>query len=121
MKKPQAPMPAIASPPGEAAWRRTATGLELHVRLTPRSASDKVEGVALLADGRQVLKARVRAVPEDGQANVALQRLLAAFFRRPASSVRLVAGATARIKTLVVAGDPDSLALQLVELEPPPP
>lgn len=121
MKKPQAPMPANASPPGNSGWRITTAGLELHVRLTPRSALDRIEGLARLADGRQVLKARVRAVPEDGQANEALQRLLAAFFGRPASAVWLVAGATARIKTLAVAGDPETLARRLASLANPPP
>ncbi len=31
----------------------------------------------MLADGRAVLTARVRAVPEDGRANAALEKLLA--------------------------------------------
>jgi len=45
--------------------------------LTPKSARDEIGGIEELADGRTVLKVRVRAVPQDGEANAALQRLIA--------------------------------------------
>ncbi|MBV1705988.1 MAG: DUF167 domain-containing protein [Hyphomicrobiales bacterium] len=121
MKNQPARQTAETGPQPVTAWRKTATGLELHVRLTPRSSGDRIEGLALLADGRQILKARVRALPEDGRANVALQRLLAAFFGRPVAAVTLIAGATTRIKTLAVTGDPEGLARKLSDLAPPAP
>ena len=46
--------------------------LRLEVRLTPRASCDLIEGEKLLSDGRRVLAARVRAVPEKGAANEAL-------------------------------------------------
>lgn len=52
-------------------------GIDLFVRLTPKAAMDRVEGIEISADGRSHLKARVRAVPENGAANQALERLVA--------------------------------------------
>jgi uncharacterized protein (TIGR00251 family) len=97
-------------------WTRRADGLELHVRLTPKSSRDAVEGVETRSDGAQVLKARVRAVPEDGKANEALIALVAKQLKIPASRVRLTGGATSRQKTLTLEGDPDALAERLAEL-----
>ncbi len=41
-------------------------GILLDIRLTPRGGRDAVDGAATLSDGRRVLTARVRAVPERG-------------------------------------------------------
>lgn len=85
-------------------------GIDLFVRLTPKSSLDRLEGVETSADGRSHLKARVRAVPENGAANHALKRLVAKTLGVPASSVSVVAGGTARLKTLRITGDPEVLA-----------
>lgn len=85
-------------------------GLDLFVRLTPKAAVDRLEGVETSADGRSHLKARVRAVPENGAANAALQKLLAKALDVPASAVSVVAGGTSRLKTLRISGEPRSLA-----------
>ncbi len=82
----------------------------LTVRLTPRADRDAVEGISILADGKAVAQARVRAVPEDGAANKALIALLAKRFHRPKSAIELVSGATARVKQLRIAGAPADLA-----------
>lgn len=84
-------------------------GLILHVRLTPKGGRDAVDGVETLSDGKPILKARVRAVPEDGKANAALIKLIAKTFELSASDVTLEAGATSRIKTLKIAGDAEAL------------
>ena len=52
-------------------------GLALRVRLTPKGGRDAIDGIEQLADGTAVLKARVRAAPQDGDANAALQKLVA--------------------------------------------
>lgn len=91
-------------------------GVELRVRLTPRGGADAIEGAAAAADGQAHLKARVRAVPEGGAANAALERLLAERLGVARRDVTLAAGATARLKTLRVAGDPVLLARRLREL-----
>lgn len=92
-----------------APFRLRENGVDLFVRLTPKAALDRLEGVETSADGRSHLKARVRAVPENGAANHALERLLAKALGVPASTVSVVAGCTARLKTVRIAGDPAML------------
>jgi uncharacterized protein YggU (UPF0235/DUF167 family) len=87
--------------------------LRLEVRLTPRAACDLIEGEKLLSDGRRVLAARVRAVPEKGAANEALLRLVAKSCGVARSRVSLVAGHGARLKSVRVEGDPERLAAAL--------
>jgi uncharacterized protein (TIGR00251 family) len=86
-----------------------ADGIALDVRLTPRSARDAIEGVERRADGRVVLKARVRAAPFEGQANHALCRLIAQELGIAPWQVEIAAGEGARIKRLRIAGDPQML------------
>ena len=57
-------------------FRPRGDGLDLFVRLTPKAATDALQGFATAADGSVHLKARVRAVPEKGAANAALEKLL---------------------------------------------
>jgi uncharacterized protein len=91
-------------------------GVDLFVRLTPKAAMDRLEGVEQSADGRSHLKARVRAVPENGAANKALERLVAKTLGMPGSSVSVVAGGTARLKTLRIVGDPTALVKRIEAL-----
>ena len=75
------------------------------VRLTPRSAVERVEGVV---DG--VLKIKVMAPAVDGAANAALLRVLADELGIARSDLQIVAGATSRQKLVVVDGlDPDTI------------
>jgi uncharacterized protein YggU (UPF0235/DUF167 family) len=53
---------------------------------------------------------RVRAVAESGEANRAVTELLAKALGVPKRSVRLVSGATARIKQVAVDGNAAALA-----------
>jgi hypothetical protein len=94
----------------------SATGLELRVRLTPRGGRDVLEGIEALSDGSRVLKARVRAAPENGAANAALCRLVAVALGQPGGAVTLGAGHSARLKTLRIRGDGPSLAATLARL-----
>lgn len=86
------------------------------VRLTPKSSRDALEGLDTLSDGRVVMKARVRAVPEDGKANEALVRLIARTLETPRSHVGVVAGATSRLKTIRIDGPPGDLEEALARL-----
>ncbi|WP_214476274.1 DUF167 domain-containing protein [Mesorhizobium sp. dw_380] len=99
-----------------APFRLRENGIELFVRLTPKSSVDRLEGIETSADGRSHLKARVRAVPENGAANQALERLVAKAMGVPISAVSVVAGGTARLKTLRVAGEPELLAQRIEAL-----
>ncbi len=94
-------------------FRREIDGLTLFVRLTPKSAKDAIEGVEARDDGRAHLKARVRAVPEDGKANAALVKLLAKWLDMAPRNIKIVAGATSRLKQVRLEGDPDSLISKL--------
>jgi uncharacterized protein len=89
---------------------QTADGVTLDVRLTPRGGRDAIEGFERRADGRTVLKARVRAAPFEGQANDALCRLVAHELGIAPRAVEIAAGEGARIKRLRIAGDPRRLA-----------
>ncbi|MBZ9767778.1 DUF167 family protein [Mesorhizobium sp. CA6] len=91
-------------------FRLRENGIDLFVRLTPKAALDRIEGVETAADGRNHLKARVRAVPENGAANTALERLMAKALGVPVSAVSVVAGGTSRLKTLRVVGEGAELA-----------
>jgi uncharacterized protein len=71
----------------------------VRVRLTPRAGADRLDGVV---DG--VLRARVAAAPVDGAANEALCRLLSREVALPRSAIRLVSGATARVKVVELDG-----------------
>jgi hypothetical protein len=77
----------------------TTTEVRFSVRLTPRGGADRVDGVV---DG--TLRVRVAAPAVDGAANHALLKLLAEELGVARAAVRLVAGATARRKLIVVEG-----------------
>jgi uncharacterized protein len=66
----------------------------LVVRVTPGSRAEALE----IVDGR--LLAKVRARPEDGKANAAVQALLADALGMAASRLTLLRGATSREKLL---------------------
>ncbi len=97
-------------------WRLCAGGAVVAVRLTPKGGRDAIDGIATLADGRSVLKVRVRAAPSEGEANEALGRLLAKSAGVPPRDVTLVGGATARIKQLKIAGDGPTLIAALEKI-----
>ncbi|MGL4288689.1 MAG: DUF167 family protein, partial [Phreatobacter sp.] len=90
--------------------------LFVDIRLTPRGGRDAIEGTDRLADGRAVVKARVRAVPEDGKANAALEHLVADTLGVARSQVAVVQGKTARLKTVAIHGDPASLSAAAIRL-----
>lgn len=101
---------------GAVPWQVAPGGIALAVRLTPKGGRDAIDGIETLSDGRSVLKARVRAAPTEGEANDALCRLIAKALRVPPRDVSLSAGATARVKRLMIAGDGAKLIAALQEL-----
>jgi uncharacterized protein len=94
-------------------WALAGDGLVLAVRVTPKGGRDAIDGLQLLADGRSVLKVRVRAAASEGAANAALTRLVAAALETAPRNVSLAAGATARIKRLKIMGDGAAFAATL--------
>ena len=91
-------------------WAATADGIVLTVRLTPKGGRDAIDGIEQSADGRPVLRVRVRAAPSEGEANDALVRLVAKALGVPLSAVDLAAGHTARLKRLKIEGSAIALA-----------
>ena len=94
-------------------YRLTATGVTLSLRVTPNAGADRIEGVERRADGEAVLRVRVAAAPDKGKANTAALALLARALGVPRTSLRLVAGETARSKRVAIAGDGPGLAALL--------
>ena len=74
------------------------------MRLTPSGGADRIDGRALDTDGKPYLKARVRAAPEDGKANAALEALIANAFGIAKGKVSVARGLSARMKTVEVEG-----------------
>jgi hypothetical protein len=99
-------------------WTVVPGGVALTVRLTPRGGRDAIDGIEVLADGRSVLKARVRAPASEGEANAELVRLIARTLGVAPSGVTLAAGATARIKRLTIAGQGAAIVAALEKIVP---
>ena len=98
------------------AWTVGAGGVVVTVRLTPKAAHDAIDGIEALADGRAVMKVRVRAAPHEGAANAALCRVLAKALRVPSGRVEIAGGATSRIKRVKIVGDAAALGAALENL-----
>ncbi len=88
-------------------------GLEVLVRLTPKGGRDALDGIGALSDDRSVLKARVRCAPENGEANAALESLLAKACAVGRSHASVTSGATSRLKTVTLSGHTDLLLAAL--------
>ena len=97
-------------------WRHSTAGISVALRVTPRGGRDGIEGVETLANGRSVVKVRVRAIAEGGEANRAVAALMAKSLGVPRASVRLLSGATSRLKQIAVDGDPAKLGESLRKL-----
>jgi uncharacterized protein (TIGR00251 family) len=96
-------------------WRYATEGISVALKVTPRGGRDDIDGIETLANGRSVVKVRVRAIAEGGEANRAVTELLAKVLKVPKSKVRLLSGATARLKQIAIDGDPKSLGERLGE------
>ena len=93
-------------------WGLMQSGISLRVRVTPKSSVESVLGLCETAEGT-ALQVKVRAVPEDGAANAAVEKLIAAWLKMPKSSVSLRSGAKSRVKLLHVHGDSSTLVQRL--------
>jgi uncharacterized protein len=90
-------------------WRYSAQGISIALRVTPRGGRDDLDGIETLANGRSVVKIRVRAIAEGGEANRAVMDLLAKVLGVPRARIKLLAGASSRLKQVAVDGDPRML------------
>ena len=76
------------------------------MRAQPGASKDAIEGLGEDASGQSFLKVRVRAMPEKGKANAAIEVLLAKALGLPKSAVSVEKGETQRIKTVRISADP---------------
>ncbi|WAC59941.1 DUF167 domain-containing protein [Brevundimonas sp. SL130] len=76
----------------------------LPIKLQPGASSDRIDGWDVDAEGRPVLKVRLRARPVDGEANAALVKFLAKSLGVSKSSVALERGGQSRLKMIAVEG-----------------
>jgi uncharacterized protein len=97
-------------------WRYSPDGISVSLRVTPRGGRDDIDGIETLSNGRNVVKVRVRAIAEGGEANRAVTELLAKALGVPKASVRLLSGATSRMKQIGIDGDPARLGEALRSL-----
>jgi hypothetical protein len=98
------------------AWRYSTQGISVALRVTPRGCRDDIGGLETLANGRTVVKVRVRAVADGGEANRAVTELIAKALGVPKAKVRILSGATSRLKQIAVDGDPAKLGESLRKL-----
>lgn len=97
-------------------WRPSGTGISIAVRVTPRGGRDDIDGIEQLSDGRSALKVRVRAIADGGEANKSVLVLLAKSLGVPKANVRLLSGASSRLKQIAIEGDSAGLGEALRQL-----
>src|ERR1700730_5776788 len=97
-------------------WRYSNQGISVALLVTPRGGRDDIDGLETLANGRTVIKVRVRAIADGGEANRAVMELLAKALGVPKASVRILSVATSRLKQIAVDGDPAKLGDTLRKL-----
>jgi len=97
-------------------WRYSLQGISVALRVTPRGGRDDLDGLETLANGRTVVKVRVRAIADGGEANRAVTELLAKVLGVPKARVRILSGTTSRLKQIAVDGDPAKLGESLRRL-----
>ncbi len=71
---------------------------KIKIRVLPRSSKNEVVGE--MSDG--TLKIKLTAPPVDGAANDSLIKLLAEYFDKPKSKIKIAAGATSKNKIIEI-------------------
>lgn len=84
-------------------------GVLVTVKVTPRARHEGIEP----AGADAALRVRVTAPPEDGKANAAVIALLAKTWDVPKSALEIAAGGSARLKRVLVRGEPAALLRHL--------
>lgn len=99
--------------PSSGPFRAAPGGLRVDLRVQPGASRARIDGPARLGDGSVVIKVRVTEPPEGGKANAAVVKLLAKAWRVPRGAIRVISGAGARRKCVLVEGDPAQLGARL--------
>ncbi len=80
-------------------------GLDVRLRVTQKASRDAIGDLVADGQGNGVIKIAVTAVPEKGNANAAVIKLLAKAWRLRKSDMEIVQGPTDRNKVLRITGD----------------
>ncbi len=96
-------------------WRATPAGIQLRVKVQPKSRRPGLQGLVEAADGPR-LKLAVTEAPEDGRANKAVCLAVAKALGLPGGAVSVEHGATSREKTLLLAGETTDIIPRLEAL-----
>lgn len=104
-------VPADGASP--ARTRADGSGVALSLRVQPGARREGLEGVTIEADGTPRLRVAIAAPAEGGKANTRLIALLAKRWKLPKSAFTLGAGTTVRRKTLLIAGDAESILARI--------
>ena len=96
-------------------FARVAGGVSVSVRLQPKASENRIGPVVTDSGGGAILKVAVTAAPVEGKANKALIKLLAKSWGLPKTAVSVKRGASGRLKTLFIEGDPEDLIERLSE------
>lgn len=89
----------MAEAPYRKAYRNTARGIELNIKVEPRSARRGVAGVY-----GDALKVKLTSAPVEGKANEELIELLSDFFKVKKSDIRILRGSSSKRKSVEIAG-----------------
>lgn len=93
--------------------------MKIAMRVTPKASRDEVGPPLLDEHGRPLLQVRVRALPAEGEANAAVEKLMAKTLGLARASVRVVQGGKSRIKQVELGELPGSASAKLEELLTP--
>ncbi|HMB11232.1 DUF167 family protein [Saliniramus sp.] len=99
-----------APSPARPAWRAREDGISLDLRVAPGARQAAIRGVQDVGDGRDVLAVAVRAKAQHGKANKAVIALIAGALGIAPARISLMTGAGARLKSLHLESDPQTLA-----------
>src|ERR1700674_2714408 len=97
-------------------WRFSSAGVSVSLRVTPRGGRDDIDGIETLANGRSVVKVRVRAIAEGGEAHRAVTELIAKALGVPKARVKILSRTTSRHRQIAIDGDPKMLGEALRKL-----
>lgn len=105
-----------APSPARPAWRERDDGISLDLRVTPGARQAGIRGIQDVGEGRVALAVAVRAKAREGEANKAVIALIAGALGIAPARISLMTGARARLKSLHLEGDPQTLAQSLATL-----
>lgn len=82
--------------------RKHKQGILLSIKVCPKASIDRIGGIVLDAEGKNLLKVWVRAAPVDDKANQAVIQLFAKDFKLKKKQISVIQGKRDPYKTLLI-------------------